>query len=221
MFRALPCSYSGGLRRNCIYAASGIVTIPEAAYIRLRRRPPEDEQGNARNMYRILINVLYVNKYKFCASSWRSNNVILRCTVNQSSGCVDIVWRAKVQNSLKEFWQTKKLSRMWVKIPAELKTERLLTPKRRQYILRSDCITCMLYVVSWFFVTCKLCDIKKNYTIQNFIILLREVFLHTSSYRQFIPSKEVFIVSLTLRPLRERVIRSQVSARGIWCKVAN
>ena len=26
------------------------VTIPEAAYIHLRRRPPEDEQGNARNM---------------------------------------------------------------------------------------------------------------------------------------------------------------------------
>jgi len=26
------------------------VTIPEAAYIQLRRRPPEDEQGNARDM---------------------------------------------------------------------------------------------------------------------------------------------------------------------------
>ena len=26
------------------------VTIPEAAYIQLRRRHPEDEQGNARNM---------------------------------------------------------------------------------------------------------------------------------------------------------------------------
>jgi len=50
MFRALFCSSSGGLRRNCIYAASGIVTIPEAAYIQLRRRPPEDEQNNARNM---------------------------------------------------------------------------------------------------------------------------------------------------------------------------
>jgi hypothetical protein len=25
------------------------VTIPEAAYIQLRRRPPEDEQGNVRN----------------------------------------------------------------------------------------------------------------------------------------------------------------------------
>jgi hypothetical protein len=32
-----------------------------AAYIQLRRRP-EEEQGNARNMWRILINVLYVNK---------------------------------------------------------------------------------------------------------------------------------------------------------------
>ena len=78
MFRALPCSSSGGLRHNCIYAASGIVTlcrwlscapvekefflsfltgaqdsylqtvtIPEAAYIQLRRRPPEDKQDNA------------------------------------------------------------------------------------------------------------------------------------------------------------------------------
>ena len=27
MFRALPCSFSGGLCRNCIYAASGIVTL--------------------------------------------------------------------------------------------------------------------------------------------------------------------------------------------------
>jgi len=34
------------------------VTIPEAAYIQLRRIPPEDKQGNARNMWRILINVL-------------------------------------------------------------------------------------------------------------------------------------------------------------------
>jgi len=56
MFRALPCSSSGGLRRNCIYAASGFVThlqrvtIPEAAYTQLRRRPPEDEQDNARKM---------------------------------------------------------------------------------------------------------------------------------------------------------------------------
>ena len=27
MFRTLPCSSSGGLRRNCIYTASGIVTL--------------------------------------------------------------------------------------------------------------------------------------------------------------------------------------------------
>jgi hypothetical protein len=66
MFQALPCSSSGDLRRNCIYAASGKgssffltgaqdshpqrVTIPEAAYIQLRRIPPEDKHGNARNM---------------------------------------------------------------------------------------------------------------------------------------------------------------------------
>jgi hypothetical protein len=29
---------------------------------------------NARNMYRSLINVLYVNKQEFSASSWRSNH---------------------------------------------------------------------------------------------------------------------------------------------------
>ena len=52
------------------------VTIPEAAYIQLRRRP-QDEQRNARNMERILINVLYENKQEFCASSWRSTKVIL------------------------------------------------------------------------------------------------------------------------------------------------
>jgi len=62
MFRALPCSSSGGLRCNCIYAASGSfltgaqdshlqrVTIPGAAYVQLRRGPPEDEHGNAPNM---------------------------------------------------------------------------------------------------------------------------------------------------------------------------
>ena len=53
------------------------VTIPEAAYIQLRRGPPEDEQGNARNMYKILINVLYVNKQEFCASSWKLAKIIL------------------------------------------------------------------------------------------------------------------------------------------------
>jgi hypothetical protein len=30
-------------------------------------------EGNAQNMQRILINVLYLNKQELCASSWRSN----------------------------------------------------------------------------------------------------------------------------------------------------
>ena len=51
MFRAISCSSSGGLRRNCIYA----VTIPEAAYIQLRRRPPEDEQGNVEDFNKCII----------------------------------------------------------------------------------------------------------------------------------------------------------------------
>jgi len=56
MFRALPFSSSEGLRRNCSFLTGAQdghlqrVTIPEAAYIQLRRRAPEDEKGNARNM---------------------------------------------------------------------------------------------------------------------------------------------------------------------------
>jgi hypothetical protein len=59
----LVSSHSAGdslvhrLRKNCSSSLIGAqdsqlqkVTIPEAAYIQLRRRPPEDEQGNARNL---------------------------------------------------------------------------------------------------------------------------------------------------------------------------
>jgi len=43
------------LRKNCFFTGAQdshlqTVTIPETAYIQLRRTPPEDEQGNARNM---------------------------------------------------------------------------------------------------------------------------------------------------------------------------
>ena len=55
----LVSSLSAG---DCLVSHLQRVTIPEAAYIQLRRRPPDDEQGNDRNMLRILINVLYVNK---------------------------------------------------------------------------------------------------------------------------------------------------------------
>ena len=48
MFRASPCSSSGDPRRNCTYAASGIVR--GCIYTQLRRGPPDDEQGSARNM---------------------------------------------------------------------------------------------------------------------------------------------------------------------------
>jgi len=36
-------------------------------------------------VFKGLINILYVNKQEFCASSSRSTKVILRCTVSQSS----------------------------------------------------------------------------------------------------------------------------------------
>ena len=69
MFRTFPCSSSGDLRRYCIYIYIYIYIYMQplvlslsagdspvhrlrkkASYIQLRRRPPEDEQGNARNM---------------------------------------------------------------------------------------------------------------------------------------------------------------------------
>ena len=80
MFRALPCSSSGGyvvivymqplvsslsagdcpvhrLRKKKSSFLTGAqdshlqrVTVPEAVCIQLRRRPPEEEQDNARNM---------------------------------------------------------------------------------------------------------------------------------------------------------------------------
>ena len=47
MFRALPCSsFLTGAQDSHLQT----VTIPDAEYIQLRRRPPKDEQGNARNM---------------------------------------------------------------------------------------------------------------------------------------------------------------------------
>jgi len=61
--QSLASSLSAGdclvhrLRKNCSSFLTGTqdshlqrVTIPATAYIQLRRRPPEDEQGNARNM---------------------------------------------------------------------------------------------------------------------------------------------------------------------------
>ena len=70
MFRAIRCSSSGGLIVSMQHLVSSLsvgdspvhqltgaqdchlqrVTILEAAYIQLRRRPPEDEQGSPRNM---------------------------------------------------------------------------------------------------------------------------------------------------------------------------
>jgi hypothetical protein len=46
MFRALLCFFLTGAQDSHLHR----VTIPEAAYIELLRRPPEDEQSNAQNM---------------------------------------------------------------------------------------------------------------------------------------------------------------------------
>jgi len=57
MFQALPCSSSRGLRLGyrhslqvTVLCTRQRVAISEAAYIKLRRGPPDDEQDNARNM---------------------------------------------------------------------------------------------------------------------------------------------------------------------------
>ena len=55
------------------------MTIPDAAYIQLRRRPPEDEQGNARNIHRILINVLYTG----CPTRYRTRHFFNNFTTNE------------------------------------------------------------------------------------------------------------------------------------------
>jgi hypothetical protein len=56
--RLRKSSFLSGAQENHLQR----VTIPEVTYIQLRRIPPEGEQGNARNMQRILLNVLYINK---------------------------------------------------------------------------------------------------------------------------------------------------------------
>ena len=73
-------------------------------HIQLRSRPPEDEQSNSRNIQRISINMLYVNKREFCASSWRSNKVILRCTVNRSSRKTSsiLLWEPEISQTERE-----------------------------------------------------------------------------------------------------------------------
>jgi hypothetical protein len=96
MFRALSCSSSGGLRRNCIYATCGIVTLcrwlscapveEEGTRCCMDTiRHLEDEQGTARNMYRILINVLpYIlesNPLSFYGFRGLKNQMRIRCAV--------------------------------------------------------------------------------------------------------------------------------------------
>jgi hypothetical protein len=68
---------------HCSAHLQEVYVVPEAAYIyiyiyiyiQLRRRPPEDGQCNVRNMQRISINVLYINKQEFCASGWKLTKV--------------------------------------------------------------------------------------------------------------------------------------------------
>ena len=51
VFRALPCSSSGGLRRNCIYAASGVVTV--FSFNRCTRQSPAKSDDTRGYIYTI------------------------------------------------------------------------------------------------------------------------------------------------------------------------
>ena len=77
MFRALPRPSSGGLRRNCIYAASGIVTLCRWLSCAPVKKLVEE------------FNKCIICKYtKICSSSWRSNqghNVELSSYLDLSS----------------------------------------------------------------------------------------------------------------------------------------
>ena len=64
MFRALPCSSSGGLRRNCIYAASGILTV-----CRLLSCEPVKAQNLYLFTYNTFIKILYMFRALPCSSS--------------------------------------------------------------------------------------------------------------------------------------------------------
>ena len=61
MFRALPCSSSGGLHRNCIYATSDIVAI--VLYFQL------DAQNSYLFTYNTFIKILYMFRALPCSSS--------------------------------------------------------------------------------------------------------------------------------------------------------
>jgi hypothetical protein len=58
MFRALPCSSSGGPRRNCIYAVSGIVTLcrwlPCAPVNRCTGRSPAESDDARGGIYTVV-----------------------------------------------------------------------------------------------------------------------------------------------------------------------
>ena len=72
LLKSSTCSFLTGAQDSHLQT----VMIPEAEYIQLRRRPSEDEQDNDRNMWRILIKILYINKKEFCASSWKTTKVV-------------------------------------------------------------------------------------------------------------------------------------------------
>jgi hypothetical protein len=71
MFQALPCSFSGGLRRNCIYGASGIVTLCRWLSCALVKKelPQLDAQNSNLFTYNTFIKILYMFRALPCSFS--------------------------------------------------------------------------------------------------------------------------------------------------------
>ena len=66
MFRALPCSSSGGLPRNMQPLVSSL-SAGDCPVHRLRKNTKHVEDFNKC--------IIYINKQEFCAASWRSTKV--------------------------------------------------------------------------------------------------------------------------------------------------
>ena len=95
MFRVLPCSSSGGLRRNCIHAASGIVTVCRwlsCALVKkeLRSITLVDFQLDAQNSYLFIYNTFIKILYMFQALPCSSSGGLRHNCIHAVSGIVTV-----------------------------------------------------------------------------------------------------------------------------------
>jgi hypothetical protein len=95
MFWASPCSSSGGLRHNCIHAASGIVTLCRWLYCALVKKELRsitlvDFQLDAQNSYLFIYNTFIKILYMFQALPYSSSGGLRRNCIHAASGIVTL-----------------------------------------------------------------------------------------------------------------------------------